>query len=191
MADVDAAGIGALGAGIILAYAGIKGISVSAALASVIRGHSPGLLPDVNPIGGTPAAAPSSANEAAAPIVAGGASGQQALQNAAAAYGWGTGAQWQALQAVEMAEAGFNASATNPCSGAFGMAQALGHGTSGTACPSTGVNQYSGYGLSASEAQQANCGDATAQAVWMCQYIAATYGNPVAAWAHEQANHWY
>lgn len=118
-------------------------------------------------------------------------SAQAALQQTAAEFGWGSGSEWQALSNVEMAEAGFNPNATNASSGAFGLAQALGHGTSGTACPSTGVNEYGGYGLSTAQAQQANCGNAADQALWMCNYIKETYGTPSAAWAHEQEYHWY
>ena len=49
-------------------------------------------------------------------------SGKAALQAAAAAAGW-TGAQWTALEQVEMREAGFDLTAQNKSSGAYGMAQ--------------------------------------------------------------------
>ncbi len=175
------------GAGVLLVYAGLKGKSLLSEVQSVIRGKSPSSATAANPI--TASQSPGGVPAAAAAAL-GSSSPQQALQNAAAAYGWGSGAQWQALQNVEMAEAGFDPGAVNPTSGAYGLAQALGHGQ-GAATQGTVANEYGGYGLSDGEAQAANSGDAGAQAVWMCQYIAATYGTPEAAWSHEQEFHWY
>jgi len=188
------AALGALGAGSIFLYAGIKGYSVPHAIQSILSGKSPAGAPVANPINATAVStaldnASSYPSNADIGPVAGGGSAQAILQQTAAAYGW-TGAQWQALQNVELAEAGFNPQATNPTTGAYGLAQALGHGQ-GAATQGTVTNQYGGYGVSDAVAQAANSGDAAAQAAWMCAYIQATYGNPVNAWAHEQANHWY
>ena len=47
----------------------------------------------------------------------------------AARYGW-TGAQWSCLHALWARESGWNNRAENPKSGAYGIAQALGHGPS-------------------------------------------------------------
>jgi hypothetical protein len=116
-------------------------------------------------------------------------SAQAILQNTAAQDGWGSGAEWQALSNVENAEAGFNPTAENPSSGALGLAQALGHGDANTA--GTLGNQYGGYGLTDAQAKAANSGNAADQALWMVNYIKSTYGSPEAAWAHEQADHWY
>jgi hypothetical protein len=116
-------------------------------------------------------------------------SAQAILQNTAAQDGWGSGAEWQALSNVENAEAGFNPTADNPSSGALGLAQALGHGNANTA--GTLGNQYGGYGLTDAQAKAANSGNAADQALWMVNYIKSTYGSPEAAWAHEQADHWY
>jgi hypothetical protein len=93
------------------------------------------------------------------------------MKNMAAARGW-TGAQWNALYAVEMAEAGFNMTATNPSSGAYGLAQFI-----------NGPSEYAQYG--------GNSTTATGQITGMLNYIAQRYGNPEAAWAHESAYHWY
>lgn len=90
-------------------------------------------------------------------------------------------------------ESGWNSEARNPTSGAFGIAQALGHGQADTAA-SDGTNEYGAeYGLSAAEARAANSGDARWQIEWGLGYIKDTpgYGSPSAAWAHEQANGWY
>lgn len=126
---------------------------------------------------------------ASAPSAPSGISNTAAIQKAAALFGWGSGTQWSCLTNVINAESGGNPLATNSGSGAFGIAQALGHGVSGTA--GCGRNEYGGYGLSASQASQANCGNAYYQAIWMMTYIKAVYGNPCGAWAHEQSDHWY
>jgi len=181
---VDGLALGAIGAGGLFLYAAVAGKSVVGTLQALVKGGSPGSAPAADPV--TVAAGNVTGTEAA---VSSG-SAQQLLQTAAAQYGWGSGAQWQALQSVELAEAGFNPDAVNPTSGAYGLAQALGHGQ-GAATQGTVTNEYGGYGLSDAQAQAANSGDAGEQAVWMLNYIAATYGTPEAAWAHEQEYGWY
>jgi hypothetical protein len=96
---------------------------------------------------------------------------QTAMKLAAAARGW-TGAQWNALNAVEMAEAGYNLNAKNPSSGAYGLAQFI-----------NGPSEYAQYG--------GNATTVGGQITAMLNYIAQRYGTPAAAWAHEQAFHWY
>ena len=179
--------------GVVFLYAGIRGVSVLKSLQSVIQGKSPSTVAQTQPITATTAALATSTAAATdtggtGNAEAGTGSNQAILQATAAEFGW-TGAQWTALVNVENAEAGFSTTAKNPTSGALGMAQALGHGTSATA--GTLGNEYGGFGLSTAQAKAANSGDAHAQALWMCNYIADTYGNPENAWAHEQADHWY
>lgn len=187
---IDGIALGAIATGAVLAYAGFKGKSVPSLLQGFIQGKSPAAAAAANTITPGTNSAPNGPSNPTGQIVASG-SAQAILQKTAAQFGWGSGSQWQALQSVEMAEAGFDPQATNPQSGAFGLAQALGHGNANTACPATGVNEYGGFGLSDAQAQQANCGQAGPQALWMCNYIQATYGSPQNAWAHEQANGWY
>jgi len=125
------------------------------------------------------AAAAAKASAAAAAASGGGigtagvanSSAEAALQSAAAKAGW-TGAQWQALYNVEMAEAGFSLTAQNPGSGAYGLAQFI-----------NGASEYAQYG--------GNSSTAAGQAVAMVNYIKQRYNDPEAAWAHEQADHWY
>lgn len=93
-----------------------------------------------------------------------------ALKSAAAKMGW-TGNQWQALYNVEMREAGFNLSAKNPSSGAYGLAQFI-----------NGPSEYAQYGGNLSAAGQATA---------MVNYIKSRYGSPSAAWAHETSAGWY
>lgn len=93
------------------------------------------------------------------------------MRNMAAARGW-TGPQWDALYAVENREAGFSMTATNPSSGAYGLAQFI-----------NGPSEYAQYG--------GNSTTATGQITGMLNYIAQRYGSPEAAWAHEVNFGWY
>jgi hypothetical protein len=187
---VDGAALAAVGTGSLFLYAAIQGKTVLGEIRALIRGKSPASAPSVP----GPTAADNTGS--AAGVISGQAipsgSGQEALQAAAAMHGWGTGTQWQALQSLELGEAGFNPAAVNPSSGALGLAQALGHGNGGATAGSLG-NEYGGFGLTDAQAQAANSGDAGAQAVWMCNYIAAIYGDPASAWAAWQSRspHWY
>jgi hypothetical protein len=111
---------------------------------------------------------------AAAFIGSGGASGgiiQAMMQTMAAAKGW-TGAELSALFDVEQREAGFDMTATNPTSGAYGLAQFI-----------NGPSEYAQYGGNSTTAQ--------GQITGMLNYISSRYGDPIAAWAHEQQFGWY
>jgi hypothetical protein len=94
----------------------------------------------------------------------------------AAGYGWGSGPQWDCLDALWERESGWSNTAENGQSGAYGIAQALGHGP---------TDQY--------PAGPANppVSSPSAQIRWGLGYIAARYGTPCAAWAHEEADSWY
>lgn len=102
---------------------------------------------------------------------------------------WDIG-QLAPLQSLWNQESGWNPKARNPASGAFGIAQALGHGNANTAAPD-GTNEYGGYGLSDAQARSANAGVAYWQMVWGMNYIHDTYGTPAGAWNHEQTHNWY
>jgi hypothetical protein len=106
----------------------------------------------------------------------------------ASIYGWGAGQEFASLTEIIQAESGGDENAMNP-SGAYGIGQALGHGTANTA--GTVTNQYGGYGVPDSTARAANSGSAMAQLVWMCAYIKATYGDPVKAWAFHVSAGYY
>lgn len=121
----------------------------------------------------TKAAHSLASQQAAALKAAGGSTGGIAglMQKMAAARGW-TGAQWNALNNVEMREAGYNMFARNPGSGAYGLAQFI-----------NGPGEYAQYGGSA--------GTAAGQITGMLNYIAQRYGTPGAAWQHELNFGWY
>src|SRR5258707_518434 len=74
----------------------------------------------------------------------------------AAPYGWSTGSNWNSLYALWERESGWSNTAENQQSGAYGIAQALGHGP---------TNQY--------PAGPANppISSATAQILWGLNYI--------------------
>jgi hypothetical protein len=93
-------------------------------------------------------------------------------------------------------ESGFQNLIQNRSSGAFGIAQALGHGTSGSAVTDAVV--YFPDGGSARDVNvdeypsaAANGGNAAAQVTWGLEYIRGTYGSPCGAWAHETEDSWY
>ncbi|HUZ24345.1 MAG TPA: hypothetical protein VMV07_11350 [Streptosporangiaceae bacterium] len=96
-------------------------------------------------------------------------SGAVALGQAmAASLGW-TGPQWDALYALWTQESGWNPFAVNPTSGAYGIPQAL---------PAVWGHPYP-------------LGDAGPQIRWGLGYVENRYRTPVAAEAHELADHWY
>jgi hypothetical protein len=96
---------------------------------------------------------------------------QSLMKNMAAARGW-TGSEWNALAAVETREAGFNMTAQNPTSGAYGLAQFI-----------NGPSEYAQYG--------GNSTTASGQITAMLNYISQRYGDPINAWQHEVDFGWY
>jgi hypothetical protein len=186
--------------GSVFVYGGLKGKSPLQVLVGIVQGQSPkqalasqGIGSSITvPTQGSGVDTTTPGGVGSASNLPTGGNVQQILKNAAAARGWDTGAQWQALNNIEMNEAGYQPTVKNSSSGALGIAQALGHGNSHTA--GTLGNEYGGYGLSNAQAVAANSGDAAPQAVWMVNYIASRYGNPVNAWAqyhHADGSKWY
>lgn len=107
-----------------------------------------------------------------------------------ARFGWGSN-EFPPLVNLWNRESSWSPKARNQSSGAFGIAQALNHGT-GCSRASDGTNEYGNqYGLSCSDAQAANGGSALQQIRWGLGYIRAQYGTPAAAWLHEQQFGWY
>jgi hypothetical protein len=148
---------------------------------------SASLAADVSAAGGTTgAAAGGSAYQGSLPA----GSAQNTAKLLLAKFGWAP-TQMASLIALWTRESGWSNTARNPSSGAFGIAQALGHGTSCSAAPD-GTNEYGPeFGLSCAEAQQANAGSVRWQIEWGLGYIKSRYGSPAAALAHENANSWY
>jgi hypothetical protein len=90
---------------------------------------------------------------------------------AASPYSW-SGAQWTALNNIVMAESGWNQTAENTGSGAYGIPQAL----PGSKMASAGKDWET---------------DPKTQIAWMLEYIRSRYGTPVAAWQFHLAHGWY
>jgi hypothetical protein len=129
---------------------------------------------------------PGSGNVGAAQVPASGGL-QTYARNLLAKYGWS--GQWTSFNNVVNRESGWNPLSKNGTSGAYGIAQALGHGDQST--QGTNSDEYGGYGLTAAQNRAANSGDGYAQLLWMMNYIQSRYGSPDNAWAHEQQFGWY
>jgi hypothetical protein len=95
---------------------------------------------------------------------------QQIAEGMLGQFGWS--GQFSCLDALWNVESGWNPTAENPNSGAYGIPQAL----PGSKMASAGPDWET---------------DAATQILWGLQYIQSTYGSPCAAWSHEEATGWY
>jgi hypothetical protein len=86
-------------------------------------------------------------------------------------FGWSSG-EFGCLKSLWNAESGWNPSATNPISGAYGIPQAL----PGSKMASAGADWQT---------------NPATQIKWGLGYIQQVYGSPCAAWSHEQSTGWY
>jgi hypothetical protein len=193
-----------IGGGAILLWSGITGKQWSAVLKDLIQGKSPKNLPSLNVI--APTTTTSTGGALAGMGVYGyspgifpgnppigqisGKSNQGIAQSQLGRYGWGAG-EMIPLIALWTRESGWNPLARNDSSGAFGIAQALGHGQGPATAAPNGTNEYGGYGLTPAEARAANEGNPEYQIIWGLNYIKQTYGTPSGAWAHETSAGWY
>jgi len=176
---LNGAAIAALGAGSVLLWSALENRSITYTLQQVISGKKP-----VAGAGQAVQSASSSSSSGGSSIkVTTPGSGSDPANEAlgklmAAKYGWATAQNWQALNyGWGTLESGWNANARNASSGAYGIAQALGHGTPETAA-ADGENNYGGPWSSVATAKAANGGSAAAQIAWGLSYIKDTYGSP-------------
>ena len=107
---------------------------------------------------------------APAPVTPSGAAQQIAL-GMLGSFGWSS-SQFSCLVSLWNQESGWNVTASNPSSGAYGIPQAL----PGSKMASAGPDWQT---------------DAATQIRWGLGYIKADYGSPCGAWAHEEADGWY
>lgn len=178
------------GVGALFMYSGLKGKKFSDALRAVIAGQSPTSTTQTNPIGTSGGAVDASTAALINPNPPNSATiaGYKAFaMTLLTAHGWPT--QFASFNNIVMAESGWNSRAFNP-SGAFGIAQALNHGNAQTRA-SSGMNAYGNYGTPNAICKAANSGNGNAQLVWMCNYIAQSYGSPDNAWGFHTANGYY
>jgi len=110
------------------------------------------------------------ASPASAPAVPSG-SPQQIAAAMLGSFGWPS-SQFGCLQSLWNAESGWNPSASNPISGAYGIPQALPGSKMASAGPDWQTNPAT-------------------QIKWGLGYIQQVYGSPCAAWSHEQSTGWY
>ncbi len=93
------------------------------------------------------------------------------IRGVAARFGWGDGAEWNALSTLIDHESGWNPVAQNPTSTAYGIFQFLDSTWAGT-----------GIGKTDNPTLQAEAG---------LRYIQGRYGDPVGAWDFWSGHHWY
>jgi hypothetical protein len=180
---ISGIGIAAVFAGGILVWSGVRGQAVSGVFRDLISGKSPSTLKQTTPVsasglfggllGGLGSALSPTNLLSAVPSTTGGVSGTNAQNKAlgqkmAAAYGWGSGAEWAALNWIVMEESGWSDTIVNPGGTASGIAQ--------------NINGFGpGY----------QSGNAPQQIAWLLQYIKNRYGDPIAAMKFHQANGYY
>lgn len=187
--------LGVAGVGAVLIWSGLKGKNWSDVVRQLIAGKPPKTATTALVISGTPVAPSGAAGEGSGGSLTGGTAigaiekgtYQAFAQTLLVKYGWA--GQMSSFNSIVMGESSWNPRATNPTSGAFGIAQALGHGTAATRGSIT--NMYGNYGTSDATCRAANSGNGYAQITWMMSYIREAYGSPNAAWAYHQANDAY
>ncbi|HEX4289578.1 MAG TPA: lytic transglycosylase domain-containing protein [Trebonia sp.] len=96
---------------------------------------------------------------------------QQVAKQMLGQFGW-SGSQFSCLEPLWERESGWDVTAENPSSGAYGIPQAL----SGSLMASAGPDWQT---------------DAATQIRWGLTYIQGRYGSPCGAWAHEESDGWY
>jgi len=96
---------------------------------------------------------------------------QQVAEQMLGQFGWPS-SQFSCLEPLWERESGWDVTAENPSSGAYGIPQAL----SGSLMASSGPDWQT---------------DAATQIRWGLTYIQGRYGSPCGAWAHEEADGWY
>jgi Transglycosylase SLT domain len=104
------------------------------------------------------------------PVSAASGSPQQIAEGMLGQFGWS--GQFSCLDSLWNVESGWNPTAENPNSGAYGIPQALPGSKMASAGPDWQTNPAT-------------------QILWGLQYIQSTYGSPCAAWSHEEATGWY
>lgn len=188
-----------IGAGVVFVWAGIANKSVLVTLQELVAGKKPTEgpkslpqpagqdtthfpFPQTIPGQGSPDPNIDNPTDSA---------GLQGLAMAYVGAKWNLNSQWNSFNQLESHEGEWSTTSRNPSTGAFGLAQALGHGTPST--NGTMSNMYGGYGLTDAEARAANSGSAGPQLKWMVNYIEQTYGTPNNAWMRwlSRNPHWY
>jgi hypothetical protein len=98
-------------------------------------------------------------------------SAQEIARSMLGSYGWSP-SQFSCLNSLWAGESGWEVTASNPSTGAYGIPQAL----PGSKMASAGPDWQT---------------DAATQIRWGLGYIKNLYGSPCGAWSHEQSAGWY
>lgn len=166
---INGTALAAAAGGALLLWSGLKGRSWSMVVRELISGEQPKSSQE-NPITTVSGSADSGAVSPSATTA--NLTGNKRIVNmVASSYGWGTGSEWDAIVWIVDHESGWNNTAQNPSSTAYGLFQFLdptwtdmgGHKTS----------------------------DPTIQAQLGMKYIKSRYGDPLKAKAFWQSHHWY
>jgi hypothetical protein len=121
-------------------------------------------------LSGSPSGSPT-ASPSPSPAPAANGSPESIAQSMLKSFGWSS-SQFSCLEPLWEHESGWNVSAANPSTGAYGIPQASPGAKMASAGPAWKTN-------------------ASTQIKWGLGYIKETYGSPCAAWSHEQADGWY
>lgn len=160
--DVSTPAVAAAGAGVLVLWAALKGVSVTGALRSLLQGKQPSTATTASITG---------ASGSGASVTTGGGGGShggtptanKALgQLLAAGYGW-TGTEWQYLLSGWQEESGWSQYAANDHSDPYNHAYGIPQANPGTKMASAGADWKS---------------DPATQIRWGLAYIKATYGSP-------------
>lgn len=154
------------GVGIVFVYSGIKAVSILTTIQDLVTGKNPGTAPAVNAVVPATSGASGGTSGSAGSSVA---SYQAYAFSLFPQFGWGTD-QKQPLISLWNQESGWNPTAQNPTSTAYGIAQFL-------------DSTWGPYGQKTS--------DPATQITYGLEYIRNSYGSPAGAWAHEIADNWY
>jgi hypothetical protein len=165
---ISGTALGAIFAGAVFMYAGIKGKSIPAAVQAVVQGKSPATAASTAAITGTTAAdltAPTSTGSSSSSSGGGGPpSANKVLgQVMAAAYGWGSGQEWAYLESGWEEESGWSTTAANVPSDPYDHAYGIPQANPGSKMASAGASWKT---------------SAATQIKWGLDYIKAEYGSP-------------
>jgi hypothetical protein len=105
------------------------------------------------------------------PVTTPSGSPQQIAEQMLSQFGWSS-SQFSCLEPLWEQESGWDLTAENPSSGAYGIPQTM----PGSEMASAGPDWQT---------------DATTQIRWGLTYIQGRYGSPCGAWAHEESDGWY
>jgi hypothetical protein len=166
---VSGTALAAGAAGALLLWSGLKGRSWSMVARELISGEAPKDSQE-NPIDVTSGGG-SDGSSSPGSTTANLAGNKKIVNMAAASYGWGSGAEWDAIVYIVDHESSWSNTAQNPSSSAYGLFQFL-NGT----WASVGGKKTS---------------DPTTQAQLGMKYIKSRYGDPIKARAYWEAHHSY